>query len=191
MLNKCKELLKIFFIFFKIGLITFGGGYVMISIIENNIVEKYKWFSQKEFVKTITIAQSLPGPFSITSATFFGYKKAKILGSIFAVLGVVLPAFITIVLVSIFINQFKNFKLIQSFLKGIQAGVAVLVFKAGIKISKDIKVNIFNILLFTTTIIFAFFLKVNLINILLIFLVLSYSKTIYKLMEEKQYGISL
>lgn len=183
MISKCKELLKIFLIFFKIGLITFGGGYVMISIIENNIVEKYKWFSQEEFIKTITIAQSLPGPFSITSASFFGYKRAGIIGSFLAVFGVVLPSFITIILISIFIHQFKNFKFIQSFLKGIQAGVSVLVFRAGIKLGKNIKINIYNAILFISTIIFAFIFKINLIIILLVFLLISYSITLFKLWE--------
>lgn len=183
MLDKCRELLKIFLIFFKIGLITFGGGYVMISIIENNIVEKYKWFGQEEFIQTITIAQSLPGPFSITTATFFGYKRAGILGSFSAVFGVVLPSFITILLISVFIHQFKSFKFIQSFLKGIQAGVSVLVFRAGIKLSKNLKITFYNIFLFITTLVLAFIFKVNLINILLVFLILSYSITIYKLWE--------
>ena len=91
-----KKSLELFWIFFKIGLFTFGGGYAMIPQIKEVVIEKKKWISEEEMLDIIAIAESTPGPIAINSATYIGYKQNKILGSIFATLGVVLPSFLII-----------------------------------------------------------------------------------------------
>ena len=101
-------LMSLFVTFFKIGLFTFGGGYAMISQIKEYIVEKNKWISEEELLDIITIAESTPGPIAINMATYVGYKKKKILGSLCATLGVVLPSFIIIYIISLFLLMLKH-----------------------------------------------------------------------------------
>ena len=98
-MSKIKTLLKLFIVMFKIGLFTFGGGYAMIAVIEREFVERKKWLEHDEFMDIIAIAESTPGPLAINSATFVGYKRCGVLGSVFATLGVVLPSFIIIYII--------------------------------------------------------------------------------------------
>ena len=97
-----KKLFSIFWEFFKIGLFTFGGGYAMIGVMQTELVEKKKYVSTDEFLNLIGIAESTPGPLAINSATYIGYKCAGFFGSLFATLGVVLPSFIVIYIISFF-----------------------------------------------------------------------------------------
>ena len=100
--------LKLFFEFFKIGLFTFGGGYAMISQIKEAVVEKKKWLSDDELMEIITIAESTPGPIAINLATFVGYKRKGVKGSIAATLGVILPSFIILYIISLFLDSFME-----------------------------------------------------------------------------------
>lgn len=152
-----RKLLDVFWTFFKIGLFTFGGGYVMIGIIEEKVVLHKKWITEEEMIELLSVSESTPGPFSINVSTFVGYKRAKILGSIAATLGTVLPSIIIITLVSIFLEAFKSNPLINNFLKGISAGVGVLVFLAFYRIGKKIKFSVFNLILFIIGIVVSFF----------------------------------
>ena len=97
-------LMELFFTFVKIGLFTFGGGYAMISMIENNCVEKKAWITHDEMMDVTVIAESTPGPIAINCATFTGYKKAGFLGALVATLGIVVPSFIVIFLYFINLN---------------------------------------------------------------------------------------
>ena len=96
MKEKIKLCLKLFLTMFKIGLFTFGGGYAMIAVFENEFVSNKKWIEQEEFTDLIAIAESTPGPIAINSSTYIGYKVAGILGSVFATLGMVLPSLLII-----------------------------------------------------------------------------------------------
>ena len=98
-MKKLKNLLKLFWTMFKIGLFTFGGGYAMVAVIERELVEKKNFISQEEFLDLIAIAESTPGPIAVNSATYIGYKFGGVLGSFFATLGVVLPSFIIIFII--------------------------------------------------------------------------------------------
>ena len=112
-----KKVFKLFLIMFKIGLFTFGGGYAMIPLIENEFVTKRKILDQDEFLNMVAIAESTPGPIAINSATYLGYKEGKVLGSFFATLGVVLPSFIIISLISLIYDQFLGIKLVADAFK--------------------------------------------------------------------------
>ena len=142
-----KKLLSLFITFFKIGLFTFGGGYAMISLIENETVSKKDWLSADELLEIIAVAESTPGPIAINSATYVGYKRAGILGSFFATLGVVLPSFLIIFAISFFVDAFLQINLVANAFKGIQAAVGVLIIRAGIKMLKNVKKNIVSIML--------------------------------------------
>ena len=138
-MNKINALLKLFLTMFKIGLFTFGGGYAMVAIIERELVEKKKWIEHEEFMDVIAIAESTPGPIAINSATYIGYKIRGFFGSLFATLGVVLPSFIIIVLISLFYEQFVQIEIVKYAFNGIQACVAFLILSAGLKMFKKLK----------------------------------------------------
>lgn len=179
-MKKLKEYFEIFFTFFKIGLFTFGGGYVMLGIIERDLTEKKEWISKDEMLNLLAIAESTPGPFAINAATFIGYKRAKVLGSFLATLGVVLPSLIIIILISIFLQHFDN-RYLQGFLKGIQAGVGVLIFQAAYRLSKPIEKSYFNIIIFFIAFIVAMFTSFSLIYVILI--LMAFGVAIYFLRE--------
>lgn len=134
--------MSLFVTFFKIGLFTFGGGYAMISQIKEYIVEKKKWISEEELLDIITIAESTPGPIAINMATYVGYKKMKILGSLCATLGVVLPSFIIIYIISLFLQKFMEFEIVQYLFVGINCSVAFLIVKTGFSLLKNIEKKI-------------------------------------------------
>ena len=112
-------LLDLFLTFAKIGLFTFGGGYAMIAMIENHCVERKGWISHDDMMNVTVIAESTPGPIAINCATFTGYKKAGILGAVTATLGIVLPSFLIIYLISMFLDNFLELTLIANAFKGI------------------------------------------------------------------------
>lgn len=131
--------IELFLTFSKIGLFTFGGGYAMISIIENHCVEVKKWITHDEMMDITVIAESTPGPIAINCATYVGYKQAGILGAVIASLGIILPSFIVIFIISMFLNDFLEIKMIASAFQGIKVAVGILIFNAGINMMKKIK----------------------------------------------------
>ncbi len=151
-MKKLKICLLLFWEFFKIGLFTFGGGYAMVAVFERELVEKKKWLGDEEFTDIIAIAESTPGPLAINSATYVGYKVSGVLGSFFATLGVVLPSFSIILVISLFFDRFLEFEYVNYAFRGIQACVAFLILSAGIKMAKKLKANALNIILASITV---------------------------------------
>lgn len=143
-----KVLLELFYTFFKIGLFTFGGGYAMIAQIREIIVEKKKWINEEELMQIITIAETTPGPIAINMATYIGYKLRKIVGSVFATLGIIIPSFVIIFIISLFLERFMEFKVIQYAFVGINVGVAFLIIKTGFNMLKKIEKKIIPICVF-------------------------------------------
>ncbi|MBR4419831.1 MAG: chromate transporter [Clostridia bacterium] len=143
-----KLCLKLFLTMFKIGLFTFGGGYAMIAVFENEFVSNKKWIEQEEFTDLIAIAESTPGPIAINSSTYIGYKVAGVLGSVFATLGMVLPSLLIIFTISLFLNEFLQIQLVSKAFKGIQACVAFLILSAGLKMFIKSKKTVFSIIVF-------------------------------------------
>lgn len=125
-------LFELFLIFAKIGLFTFGGGYAMISLIENNCVEKKKWITHDEMMNVTVIAESTPGPIAINCATFVGFKQAGLMGALTATFGMVFPSFVIIYAVSMFLDNFLEITLIANAFKGIKVAVGILVLDAAI-----------------------------------------------------------
>lgn len=145
--QKIKELLLLFLVFLKIGTFTFGGGYAMISLLENECVQKKKWLTSEDFFKIITVSETTPGPIAINMATYIGYKKEGFLGSIIATLGVVFPAFAIMFVISLFFNNLLEYPVIAHAFTGIKAGVAVLILFSGIKLMMQIRKSIFALIL--------------------------------------------
>ena len=138
-----KILLELFYIFARIGLFTFGGGYAMISIIEDICVERKKWISHEEMMNMTVIAESTPGPIAINCATYVGYKLAGLPGATVATFGMVLPSFVVIFIVSKFLDNFLEIKVIANAFLGIKIAVGILIFDAAITMIKKMKKKIF------------------------------------------------
>ena len=144
-----KKFLNLFLTMFKIGLFTFGGGYAMLALLENEFVEKKKYLEKEEFLDMVASAESTPGPIAINSATYLGYKGLGVLGSALATLGVVLPSFIIIFIISLFFDAFLSLKLVEYAFRGIQVCVVYLIFSAGMKMFKSIKKTAISITIFS------------------------------------------
>jgi len=129
-------LMELFCVFVKIGLFTFGGGYAMLSLIEDNCVEKKKWITHDEMMDVTVIAESTPGPIAINCATFVGYKQAGLAGAICSTLGVVLPSFVIIFIISSFLERFLEINIIANAFQGIKIAVGILIFEAAVGMIK-------------------------------------------------------
>ena len=141
---KAKQLLwELFYIFAKIGLFTFGGGYAMISIIEDTCVERKNWITHEEMMNMTVIAESTPGPIAINCATYVGYKLAGLLGAFVATFGMVLPSFVVIFAISKFLDNFLEITLVAHAFQGIKIAVGILIFDAAITIIQKMKKEIF------------------------------------------------
>ena len=145
----------------KIGTFTFGGGYAMINLLDNEFVERKKWLDSEEFMSLVTIAESTPGPIAINCSTYIGYKRAGFLGALVATLGMCIPSFTIIYLISLFFNSFLEIKWVASAFRGIQVCVVFLILTAGLKMLKKIKKTVFNVavmlITFTAMILFSLF----------------------------------
>ena len=146
-----KKLIELFVTFFKIGLFTFGGGYAMIHLLENEFVSKKKWIEEDEFMDLVVIAESTPGPIAINCSTYIGYKKERILGAVLATLGMCIPSFTIIFFISLFFNQFLLIGWVASAFKGIQVCVVFLILSAGVKMLKKMKKKPFNLIVMSVT----------------------------------------
>ena len=134
--QEVKSLETLFFTFFKIGLFTFGGGYAMIALLEEEFIQRRKWLDKDEFLDMTAIAESTPGPVAINSATYLGYKLAKVPGAATATVAVCLPSFLIIYAISLFFEQFTQLTVIANAFKGIQVCVIYLIFSAGVRMLK-------------------------------------------------------
>lgn len=134
--QEAKSLGTLFFTFFKIGLFTFGGGYAMIALLEEEFIQRRKWLDKDEFLDMAAIAESTPGPVAINSATYLGYKLVKFPGAATATVAVCLPSFLIIYAISLFFEQFTQLTVIANAFKGIQVCVIYLIFSAGVRMLK-------------------------------------------------------
>ena len=152
-MKKTKEYLSLFLTMLKIGLFTFGGGYAMIALLENEFVAKKKWIEKDEFLDVAAIAESTPGPIAINAATYIGFKNAGIVGSIIATLGICIPSFVIIYAISLFFDAFLSLTLVAYAFKGIQICVVYLILSTGLKMLKQMKKTKFNIIIILITLI--------------------------------------
>lgn len=131
----------------KIGLFTFGGGYAMIALLENEFVSGRKWIEKDEFIDMVAIAESTPGPIAINAATYIGYKMLGVAGSICATVAVCIPSFAIIYAISLFFDAFLSLTLVANAFRGIQVCVIWLILSAGLKMLRQMKRTAFNIVI--------------------------------------------
>lgn len=145
MTNKAKQYWELFLVFFKLGAFTFGGGYAMIPLIQNEVVNKRKWVKDEEFVDMLALAQSAPGPISLNTALFIGSKQMGFRGSLVAGLGLIIPSFIVILTIAIFLMQFKENAVVERVFKGIRPAVVALIAAPLYMLGKSANINRRNI----------------------------------------------
>lgn len=136
-----KKLIELFVAIFKIGAFTFGGGYAMIPLIEEEVVKNKGWLSKDEFVDILVVSQSLPGALAINTSIFLGYKISGVLGAIIALMAVILPSFFIILIVAAFFMKFRDNYYVNAAFKGITAAVPILVLVGAISLSKGLPKN--------------------------------------------------
>ena len=143
-----KELFQLFIVFFRIGGLTFGGGYAMLPMIQKEVVQNKKWATDEEVMNYYAVGQCTPGVIAVNTATFIGYKRLGIKGAISATVGVITPSLIIIVIIAAFIRNFIHYEVVQHALAGINVAVSVLVFNAVITLWKKGIKNAFSFVLF-------------------------------------------
>ena len=166
--NYFAELFRLFITFFKIGLVCFGGGYAMISLIEHDVVEKRKWLTENEMMDILAVAESTPGPISVNTATYVGTKRAGLGGAIACTLGTILPSFMIIFAISFFLEKFQSLTYVGYAFKGIRAAVLVLILNAVIKMFKNVEKCVFSFLVIAFVLCISVFTDFGVIYTLLI-----------------------
>ena len=139
-----KGMKEAFLTFFKIGIVTFGGGYAMIPMIEEEVVNKHHWTTKEELLDLIAIAQSCPGVFAVNISTFIGYKLNKKAGAFCTTLGAALPSFIIILLIAMFFHQFADNKVVAAMFRGIRPAVVALIAAPTFRLAKSARITLTN-----------------------------------------------
>lgn len=167
-----KAIIDLFWVFFKLGLFTFGGGYAMLPHIKEVVIEKKKWLTEDEVLNIIAIAESTPGPIAINMATYIGNKQKGFWGSLFATIGVVLPSLIITYIISLFFDAFLQNQYVKYAFVGIKCGVAFLILKTGIEMLLKTKKKIFNIILLSLTLVGMLLCEIFAVSVSSIFFIL-------------------
>jgi chromate transporter len=171
-------LFQLFWVFFKIGAFTFGGGYAMIPLIQDEVCKKKQWSSDKEFLDIVAIAQSLPGALVVNVSTMLGYKLRGVPGLLMCVLGAIIPSFISILLVAVLLLDIVKYtpgtlnnnpinNSIQNVFKGVRPAVAALIAFSAVKLGKQVGFSYFNLIIGTIALILLI-LKVNPVTIIVV-----------------------
>ena len=139
--SNMKDLWKLFYEFFKIGLFTIGGGLAMIPLMQKIAVDDNGWVTEEEMVDAIAVSYAVPGVVAINIATYIGKKKFGMLGAVLGTLAVTLPSFLCIVLIVLFLDQFENSRIVQGTFAGLKAAacglIAIALYRLGRQVLKD------------------------------------------------------
>lgn len=167
-MSKIKLNLELFWSFFKIGGMTFGGGLTMLPMLEHELVQKKKWVSEEELLDCYAIGQCTPGIIAVNTATFVGYKKNKISGGIFATLGMIFPSILIITIIAMFLKNFMDNIWFQHALQGVRGVVCALLCNTVINLCKKSLKNLFTELVFLAVLLLGFFTKIPTIILVLL-----------------------
>lgn len=167
-MSKIKLNLELFWSFFKIGGMTFGGGLTMLPMLEHELVQKKEWVSEEELLDCYAIGQCTPGIIAVNTATFVGYKKNKISGGIFATLGMIFPSILIITIIAMFLKNFMDNIWFQHALQGVRGVVCALLCNTVINLLKKSLKNLFAGLVFLAVLLLGFFTKIPTIILVLL-----------------------
>ena len=161
--------LKLFLVFFKVGLFSFGGGYAILPLMQHEVVDVNKWISFKEFMDIVAVSQITPGPISINLATHVGYRIGGILGSTIATTSVVLPSIIIVSLIVIFLKRFSKLPVVQRVFKSLRITVVGLILAAGIALFvKENFIDYKSYIIFASVLIGGLFFKIGSITLIIL-----------------------
>ncbi|MBQ8431464.1 MAG: chromate transporter [Clostridia bacterium] len=164
--------LTLFATMLKIGLFTFGGGYAMIALLENEFIHRKQWIEKEEFLNMVAIAESTPGPIAINAATYIGYKTAGVLGALLSTVAVCIPSFLIIYAISLFFDAFLSLTYVAYAFRGVQVCVIYLIGSAGIRMLRGIEKNLFHWILLSTVGILMTLFSIFAVNFSTIFFIL-------------------
>lgn len=156
-----KELWTLFWTFFKIGSMTFGGGYSMLPLLQKEIVEKYHWATEEELLDFFAVAQCTPGVIAVNTATFIGYRKKKSLGGVCATVGVITPSLIIIMIIASVLQQFASVEWVSHAFAGIRIAVVALIISAIVKLWKTGVKDAIGVCLFLVSFVLVAFVKIS------------------------------
>ncbi len=180
-------LADLFLTYFRVGAVTFGGGYAMIPILEREVVKKKNWVTEEELLDYYAISQCTPGVIAVNAATFVGYKMKGVLGAVFATLGVITPSIIIITIIANMLSIFSNNKYVESAFKGISIAVCALVFTTVVGLIKKNVKNIFSVLVALFAFLAIGFLDIS--PIFVVLAVLTASLIRFRIIESKKQRI--
>ena len=151
-----RELVSILWSFLKIGAFTFGGGYAMIPIIQHEVINKRRWLSEREFSDLLTLAQAAPGPISLNTAVFVGYKQRKYMGALAAIVGVVIPSFVIILLVAVFFANIRHTHWVDAAFRGMRPAVVALIIAPIVGLTRGMRWRMVSVALATAVVVWHF-----------------------------------
>ena len=161
--------LNLFFVFFKVGLFSFGGGYAILPLMQHEVVDINKWISFKEFMDIVAVSQITPGPISINLATHVGYRIGETLGSTIATTSVVLPSIIIVSLIVIFLKRFSKLPVVQRIFKSLRVTIVGLILAAGIaRFVKENFIDYKSYIIFTSVLIGGLVFKIGSITLIIL-----------------------
>ncbi len=165
-------LIELFIVFFKLGAFTIGGGIAMLPLLQNTLINEKKWFTKEEFMDIVAVCQSLPGVIAINMATFVGYKKKGLAGSIVATLGVTLPSFVLILLIAHGIATIGDNPAVMGAMAALRAAALGMVIVAVIQLAPAAIKNKWAIIAALLAFVLITILKVNTAYVILLFIIL-------------------
>lgn len=166
-MNRLKTLLQLYWAFFKIGGLTFGGGLTMLPMLEHELVKKNKWITEEELLDCYAIGQCTPGIIAVNTATFVGYKKEKVLGGIFATLGMITPSLVIITVAAMFLQLIMGNEIFQHAMMGIRSVVCALMVNTVVNLLRKSIVSYLSCVIFGLVIAGGLFLKLPTIILVL------------------------
>lgn len=172
-------LLSLFLTMMKIGAFTFGGGYAMIPLIEDEFVTKKGWVNSDEMADILALSQSIPGAISVNSSIIIGYKKKGVLGSFAAIFGLALPSLITLTIITYLYTSFRENLYVASALRGIRASVVALIFSALVRLFIPMKKTLYTIMLFVLSFLASLLFDFNTVYIIIAGIVIGLASNIF------------
>lgn len=161
------NLWSLFWITFKLGAITFGGGYVMVPLFEGEFVTKRDWLKQEDMMNMVALSQSVPGAIAINCSVLVGYRLRKVIGAIVTVLGSMLPSLITLTIVTFIYQEFRENIYVEAALRGVRAAVVALLVSAFWKFTKPFRKDVIALIAFAAALLLSLFTDINSIYIIL------------------------
>lgn len=160
---------KIFISTFTLSAFTFGGGYVIVPLMQKKFVNQYGWIDEKEMLDMVAIAQSAPGPIAVNASIMIGYRLGGVLGAIVSMLGTVLPPFVIIAVISFFYKAFRDNYIVATIMRGMQAGVAAVIVDAVIKMAINVgkEKSVLSYVIMIGSFIVSYFLEINVVFVIL------------------------